>query len=214
MELDRPLRVGITCYPSIGGSGIVASTLGAELARRGHDVHFISYERPFRLPHDLPRVHFHPVGINAYGLFKYPDYTLPLSVKMAEVSRELPARPAARPLCRAPCNGRRAGAVDAAARAEAEDRHHLARHRHHVAGPRPRLRARDPPRSGVLRRGHGRIRVPPRRDPARAQCRSAHRRGTQLLRAQARRTRPATKYGTSWVSLTRWSYCTARTFAP
>ena len=66
----------------------MASSLGAELARRGHDVHFISYERPFRLPHDLPRVHFHPVGINAYGLFKYPDYTLPLSVKMAEVSRE------------------------------------------------------------------------------------------------------------------------------
>jgi N-acetyl-alpha-D-glucosaminyl L-malate synthase BshA len=51
-------------------------------------VHFISYERPFRLPPDVPRVHFHPVGINAYGLFKYPDYTLPLSVKMAEVSRE------------------------------------------------------------------------------------------------------------------------------
>ena len=51
-------------------------------------MHFISYERPFRLPPDVPRVHFHPVGINAYGLFKYPDYTLPLSVKMAEVSRE------------------------------------------------------------------------------------------------------------------------------
>ena len=88
METSRPLRIGITCYPSIGGSGILASSLGAELARRGHDVHFISYERPFRLPPDVPRVHFHPVGINAYGLFKYPDYTLPLSVKMAEVSRE------------------------------------------------------------------------------------------------------------------------------
>jgi len=88
MEPIRPLRIGITCYPSIGGSGILASSLGAELARRGHDVHFISYERPFRLPPDVPRVHFHPVGINAYGLFRYPDYTLPLSVKMAEVSRE------------------------------------------------------------------------------------------------------------------------------
>ena len=72
----------------MGGSGILASSLGEDLARRGHDVHFISYERPFRLPPDVPRVHFHPVGINAYGLFKYPDYTLPLSVKMAEVSRE------------------------------------------------------------------------------------------------------------------------------
>ena len=88
MSCDRPLRIGITCYPSVGGSGILASSLGVDLARRGHDVHFISYERPFRLPPDVPRVRYHPVGINAYGLFKYPDYTLPLSVKMAEVSRE------------------------------------------------------------------------------------------------------------------------------
>ena len=88
METARPLRIGITCYPSVGGSGIVASALGEHLAGRGHEVHFISYERPFRLPFDAPRVHFHPVGINAYGLFKYPDYTLPLSVKMAEVSRD------------------------------------------------------------------------------------------------------------------------------
>jgi N-acetyl-alpha-D-glucosaminyl L-malate synthase BshA len=88
MPSDRPLRIGITCYPSVGGSGILASALGEELAARGHEVHFISYERPFRLPLDAPRLHFHPVGINAYGLFKYPDYTLPLSVKMAEVSRD------------------------------------------------------------------------------------------------------------------------------
>jgi N-acetyl-alpha-D-glucosaminyl L-malate synthase BshA len=65
----------------------LASALGEELAQRGHDVHFISYERPFRLPVHAPRLFFHPVGINEYGLFKYPDYTLPLSVKMAEVSR-------------------------------------------------------------------------------------------------------------------------------
>src|SRR5262249_39946336 len=57
------------------------------LVKRGHEVHFISYERPFRLSLDTPRVHFHPVTINDYGLFKYPDYTLPLSVKMAQVSR-------------------------------------------------------------------------------------------------------------------------------
>src|SRR4051794_6793048 len=88
MPASRPLRIGITCYPSVGGSGILATSLGIDLAHRGHDVHFIGYERPFRLPPDAPRVQFHPVGINAYGLFKYPDYTLPLSVKMAEVSRE------------------------------------------------------------------------------------------------------------------------------
>ncbi len=83
-----PLRVGITCYPSVGGSGILASALGEELAARGHEVHFISYERPFRIPAGAPRVSFHPVLINGYDLFKYPDYTLPLSVKMAEVSRD------------------------------------------------------------------------------------------------------------------------------
>ena len=84
----RPLKIGITCYPSIGGSGILASALGEALARRGHAVHFISYERPFRLPEDAPRVHFHPVRISEYGLFRYPDYTLPLSVTMANVSRD------------------------------------------------------------------------------------------------------------------------------
>ena len=84
---DR-LRVGITCYPSVGGSGVLATALGEELAARGHDVHFIAYERPFRLPSDGPRLHFHPVAIHEYELFRHPDYTLPLSVRMAEVTRE------------------------------------------------------------------------------------------------------------------------------
>ncbi|MSU35463.1 MAG: N-acetyl-alpha-D-glucosaminyl L-malate synthase BshA [Pedosphaera sp.] len=87
--VSRPaLKIGLTCYPTVGGSGVLASALGEELARRGHEVHFISYERPFRLPANAPRLHFHPVVINDYDLFKYPDYTLPLSVKMAEVSRD------------------------------------------------------------------------------------------------------------------------------
>ena len=84
---DRPLKIAITCYPSVGGSGILASELGEELAARGHEIHFISYEPPFRLPVG-PRIFFHPVAVNSYDLFKYPDYTLPLSVKMAEVSRD------------------------------------------------------------------------------------------------------------------------------
>jgi N-acetyl-alpha-D-glucosaminyl L-malate synthase BshA len=88
MSTSRNFKIGITCYPTVGGSGILASALGEHLARRGHEVHFICYERPFRLPPDAPRVHFHPVVINDYELFKYPDYTLPLSVKMAEVSRD------------------------------------------------------------------------------------------------------------------------------
>ncbi|HEX3989493.1 MAG TPA: N-acetyl-alpha-D-glucosaminyl L-malate synthase BshA [Verrucomicrobiae bacterium] len=88
MTSGKPLKIGITCYPTVGGSGILATGLGEELARRGHEVHFISYERPFRLPANAPRLHFHPVVINEYPLFKYPDYTLPLSVRMAEVSRD------------------------------------------------------------------------------------------------------------------------------
>jgi L-malate glycosyltransferase len=88
MSSEKFLRIGITCYPTVGGSGVLASALGEDLARRGHDVHFISYERPFRLPISAPRLHFHPVKISDYELFKYPDYTLPLSVKMAEVCRD------------------------------------------------------------------------------------------------------------------------------
>src|SRR3954464_6310244 len=74
MVSTRALKIGISCYPTVGGSGILASALGDELAKRGHDVHFISYERPFRIPAHAPHLHFHPVQINDYGLFKYPDY--------------------------------------------------------------------------------------------------------------------------------------------
>ncbi|MCX6938431.1 MAG: N-acetyl-alpha-D-glucosaminyl L-malate synthase BshA [Verrucomicrobia bacterium] len=88
MPPERPLKIGITCYPSVGGSGILATSLGLELAARGHEIHFVSYERPFRLPANTPRLFFHRVEINSYGLFKYPDYTLPLSVKLAETSRD------------------------------------------------------------------------------------------------------------------------------
>jgi N-acetyl-alpha-D-glucosaminyl L-malate synthase BshA len=82
------LRIGIVCYPSVGGSGIVASQLGSELALLGHEVHFISYDPPFRLNLHKPNVFFHKVLLNEYVLFKYPDYTLPLSVKMVEVSEK------------------------------------------------------------------------------------------------------------------------------
>lgn len=82
----KRLRIGITCYPSVGGSGIVASQLGSELARLGHKVHFIAYEPPFRMDRKHPNVSYHEVELNEYRLFKYPDYTLPLAVKMVEVS--------------------------------------------------------------------------------------------------------------------------------
>ena len=81
------LKIGITCYPLIGGSGILATALGSELARLGHDVHFFSSSKPVRLDLAQPRIFFHEVVVNEYSLFRYPDYTLPLAVKMAEVAR-------------------------------------------------------------------------------------------------------------------------------
>mgnify|MGYP001764821915 CR=1 FL=1 len=79
------MKVGITCYPTYGGSGAVATELGIALAARGHEVHFISYEHPFRLPHFLPRVYFHEVSIGNYPLFEYPPYDLALAVRMHDV---------------------------------------------------------------------------------------------------------------------------------
>ena len=80
-----PLKIGIACFPLIGGSGILATALGSELARRGHEVYFFSYAQPVRL--DLPQegLHFHLVDFANNALFPCPDYTLPLAVKMAEV---------------------------------------------------------------------------------------------------------------------------------
>src|SRR5947199_2392459 len=82
-----PLKIGIACFPLIGGSGILATALGSELARRGHEVYFFSYAQPVRL--DLPQegLHFHLVDFANNALFPCPDYTLPLAVKMAEVAR-------------------------------------------------------------------------------------------------------------------------------
>lgn len=88
METSRALKIGITCYPLIGGSGILATALGSELARRGHEVHFFSSSKPVRLDVSQPRIFFHEVVVNEYSLFRYPDYTLPLAVKMATVARE------------------------------------------------------------------------------------------------------------------------------
>jgi len=79
------VKIGITCYPTYGGSGAVATELGIALARRGHEVHFITYQQPFRLPSFLPRIYFHEVDVGRYPLFEYPPYDLALSVRMHEV---------------------------------------------------------------------------------------------------------------------------------
>lgn len=86
MANQQKLKVGIVCYPSVGGSGIVATGLGSELARLGHKVHFISYDPPFALDTDQKNIFFHQVQFNSYELFKYPDYTLPLAVKIVDVN--------------------------------------------------------------------------------------------------------------------------------
>jgi N-acetyl-alpha-D-glucosaminyl L-malate synthase BshA len=79
------VKIGITCYPTYGGSGAVATELGIALAERGHEVHFITYQLPFRLPVFLPRVYFHEVDVGRYPLFQYPPYDLALAVRMHEV---------------------------------------------------------------------------------------------------------------------------------
>lgn len=83
----RPLKIGITCFPLIGGSGILATALGTELAARGHEVHFFSHAKPVRLNLAQPRIHFHQVTVGRNTVFPCPDYTLPLAVKMAEIGR-------------------------------------------------------------------------------------------------------------------------------
>jgi N-acetyl-alpha-D-glucosaminyl L-malate synthase BshA len=79
------MKIGITCYPTYGGSGAVATELGIALAARGHEIHFITYEQPFRLPSFLPRIYFHEVDVGRYPLFEYPPYDLALAVRMHEV---------------------------------------------------------------------------------------------------------------------------------
>ncbi len=80
------MRIGITCYPTYGGSGAIATELGLELARRGHEVHFITYASPFRLPGFAERVTFHEVVTPEYPLFEHSPYALALAVKQQEVA--------------------------------------------------------------------------------------------------------------------------------
>src|SRR5215831_14558026 len=80
------MKIGITCYPTYGGSGVVATELGLELAQRGHEIHFISYAQPIRLPGPQPNLHYHEVEVSRYPLFDYPPYDLALATRMAEVA--------------------------------------------------------------------------------------------------------------------------------
>lgn len=81
------MKIGITCYPVYGGSGVVATELGKALAARGHEIHFIAYSLPFRLSHITENIYFHEVNVNTYPLFEYPPYSLALTSKMVDVVR-------------------------------------------------------------------------------------------------------------------------------
>ena len=80
------MRIGITCYPTYGGSGVVATELGIELAALGHEVHFISYSQPFRLSGRDDGIFYHEVPVSNYPLFEFPPYDLALASRMAEVA--------------------------------------------------------------------------------------------------------------------------------
>ena len=80
------MRIGITCYPTYGGSGVVATEIGKELAIRGHEIHFISYAIPIKLDATSEGIYFHEVEMLNYPLFEHPHYTLALATKMADVA--------------------------------------------------------------------------------------------------------------------------------
>jgi len=82
------MRIGIVCYPTVGGSGVIATEMAMALAGKGHDVHLLSYDRPSRLRRGVPGLRFHQVAVSAYPLFRYPPYDLALATRMLEVREE------------------------------------------------------------------------------------------------------------------------------
>lgn len=82
----RKLKIGITCYPTVGGSGVIATELGKLLAEKGHEIHFISSSMPFRLKKMYHNIYYHQVEVNQYSVFQYPPYDIALASKMAEVA--------------------------------------------------------------------------------------------------------------------------------
>ncbi len=80
------MKIGITCYPTVGGSGVVATELGKLLAEKGHEIHFITSSIPFRLNKMYHNIYFHQVEVSQYSVFQYPPYDLALANKMAEVT--------------------------------------------------------------------------------------------------------------------------------
>ena len=135
------MKIGITCYPTYGGSGVVATELGLELAQRGHDIHFISYSQPIRLTQPMPNIRYHEVEVSRYPLFEYPPYDLALATRMAEVAEiydlDLLHVHYAIPHSVSALLARQMLACDASPPgAQAALCHHAARYRHHAGGRR------------------------------------------------------------------------------
>jgi N-acetyl-alpha-D-glucosaminyl L-malate synthase BshA len=85
--MERKLKIGIVCYPTFGGSGVVATELGKALADKGHEIHFITYSQPVRLGSLRKNVRYHEVNVSDYPLFLYPPYELVLASKMVDVAK-------------------------------------------------------------------------------------------------------------------------------
>jgi len=94
------MKIGITCYPTYGGSGVVATELGKGLAKRGHQIHFISYAMPMRLDRFMNNIFYHEVEMATYPLFEFPLYTPALASKMVEVQRDMDITYPGSPLAR------------------------------------------------------------------------------------------------------------------
>jgi len=132
------MRIGITCYPTYGGSGVVATELGMELAARGHDIHFISYAPPIRMNPNDPRIHFTKFEVVSYPLFDHPPYTLALATKMLEVF-ESESLDLLHVHLRHPSSVSAMLARSMAAPRPAPFRHHSSWHRHHFSRQQSQL---------------------------------------------------------------------------
>lgn len=82
------MKIGIVCYPTHGGSGVIASELALGLAGLGHEIHIVSYATPFRLASFHQNVFIHEVEVSSYPLFKYPPYALSLATKLVDVCKQ------------------------------------------------------------------------------------------------------------------------------
>ena len=87
MEQFKKLKIGVVCYPTFGGSGVIATELGKELAKQGHEIHFITSSQPVKLDIFAHNIYFHEVSVNDYPLFRYQPYEIALTSKIVDIAR-------------------------------------------------------------------------------------------------------------------------------